>query len=271
MKILCPTDLSLEANNAVAYAAKLAQETGSTLTLLNVQVLAELTPAEASYGEQANVQNAQNIFDRQSMEISALFKIDCTAIVVPSIVSLTSVIRDEARKYDLIVMGTDGPDTFIESMRGSKTYQLVASSDLPVLVIPDDIGYSDVTRILFAFDYRHIPQVPTKQVSAFAQATGAEVIMLQIVEERWTHQIETEIQNAQAKVRQSWTATVPLKFETVYSNDHDESLKQYYSSFKADIIAIGYRTRGLRELIFQKSKTRQIVADATFPLLVIHS
>lgn len=271
MKILCPTDLSKEANNAVAYAAKLAKKTGSRLTLLNVQVLAELTPSEAFFGEEENVRNAEDVLDRQSREVSALFKIDCNAIVLSSMVSLTSVIRNEARDYDLIVMGTDGPDTLIESMIGSKTYQLAAGSDLPILVIPNDSGYSDITKILFAFDYRRTSQVPVEQVQAFAKLTRAEIVMLQIIEDKWTHQVETEIAAAQKKISDLWPAEIPLKFETVYSDNHDKSLEQIIESFNADLIAIGYHKQGLRGRIFRKSKTRQIIAKASYPLLVVHS
>lgn len=271
MKILCPTDISNEANNGVAYAAKLAQKIGSTLVLLNVQLLAELTPEEALFGQEANIKNAQDVLDRRSDEISRTFKIDCRAIVRSSVASLTAIIRDEAKAYDLIVMGTDGPDTLIESMIGSKTYQTAAKSELPILIIPNDAGYSEIARILFAFDYRRIASVPMRQVASIAGLTGAEIIMLQIVEERWTHQIEKEIQSAQTRVRQAWPGEVPLRFETVYADDHVESLADYITSFNADVVAIGYHKVGLRERIFNKSKTRQIVAGASYPLLIVHS
>ena len=37
MKILCPTDLSQSALNAMEYAARLSQQLKATLTFLNVQ------------------------------------------------------------------------------------------------------------------------------------------------------------------------------------------------------------------------------------------
>lgn len=271
MKILCPTDLSQEANNAVAYAAKLAQKTGSTLTLLNVQVLAQLTPAEALFGEEANVQNAKDVLERQSREVSALFRIDCRSVVLSSIFSLTSLIKTEAEGYDLVVMGTDGPDGLVESMTGSKTYKLAAESDLPILVIPNDVGYSDIQKILFAFDYRKADKVPMKQVSAFARFSSAEIVLLQIVEEPWSYKIETEIVAAQAKITQSWPSEIPLEFATLYADDHVQSLNEHFASLDVDVIAIGYHQQGLLDRIFHQSKTRRIVAGASYPLLVVHS
>jgi len=133
------------------------------------------------------------------------------------------------------------------------------------------VGYSEIDRILFAFDYRRIAEVPLKQVTSFARSTNAGVVMLQIVEETWTHQIEIEIQAARSRVRQAWPGEVPLRFETVYADDHAESLARYISSFEADVVSIGYHKVGLRERIFHKSKTRQIVSAASYPLLVVHS
>ncbi|HZY79217.1 MAG TPA: universal stress protein [Cyclobacteriaceae bacterium] len=271
MKILCPTDVSNEANNAVAYAAKLAQKTGSTLTLLNVQVLAELTPIEAVFGEEANVQNARNVLDQQAGEISRLFKIDCRSIVLSSLLSITSIIKNQAGHYDLIVMGTDGPDSFIETVRGSKTYRVASESDLPILVIPNDVGYSDVAKILFAFDYRSVERIPMRQVLSFARLTSADIVMLQIVEERWTHQIETGIKAVQTKITRSWPNEVPIQFATLYADDHVNSLSEHFNSLGVDMIAIGYHKQGLRDRIFHKSKTRQIVAGASYPLLIVHS
>jgi hypothetical protein len=43
-KILCPTDFSETAHNAIAYAAKLAKATNCELTLLNVQSMFDFTP-----------------------------------------------------------------------------------------------------------------------------------------------------------------------------------------------------------------------------------
>jgi hypothetical protein len=102
---------------------------------------------------------------------------------------------------------------------------LSSESDLPILIIPNGVGYSDVNKILFAFDYRHVSNVPMSQAIQVAQLTGAELVMLQIIEERWTHQIETELLAAQKRIRESWSGTISLKFETIYADDHDRTLK----------------------------------------------
>jgi len=167
-------------------------------------------------------------------------------------------------------MGTDGPDTFIESLTGSKTYQVAAGSDLPVLIIPEGVNYSDVNKVLFAFDYRRVSEVPMRQVTDLAHQLKAEIIMLQIIEERWTHQIETEILSAQDRLAKAWPGSAPLRFETVYADGH-ENLQEYVQLFNADMIAIGYHKQGVVERVFNKSKIFQIIAGASYPLLIVHS
>ena len=57
-KILCPTDFSDTAQNAVAYAAKLAQAMHADLTLLNVQSVFDFTPVEVVRGKDITLAGA---------------------------------------------------------------------------------------------------------------------------------------------------------------------------------------------------------------------
>lgn len=50
-KIVCPTDFSAICNNAITYAAKLAQIT-TDLTLLNVQSMFDYTPVAFGTGKE---------------------------------------------------------------------------------------------------------------------------------------------------------------------------------------------------------------------------
>jgi nucleotide-binding universal stress UspA family protein len=167
-------------------------------------------------------------------------------------------------------MGTDGPDTFLETISGSKTLQLAGESDLPILIIPNDAGFSDIKNILFAFDYHRVKQVPMKQVLAFARVTGAEITMLQIIEEKWSKKIENELLQAEANLSNMWPTSPPLKFKAVYADNHDESLKQYSKAFDADVVVIGHHHTTLFEKILRKSKLRDIVSGASYPLMLVH-
>lgn len=67
-KILCPTDFSEPAHNAIAYAAKLAQATNCELTLLNVQSMFDFTPMEIIRGKEVTVAGMAEQLETQSLK-----------------------------------------------------------------------------------------------------------------------------------------------------------------------------------------------------------
>lgn len=56
--ILCPTDFSPAAQNAIAYAAKLAQVVEGNVTLFHVQSVFDVTPASVLTGKKVILANA---------------------------------------------------------------------------------------------------------------------------------------------------------------------------------------------------------------------
>ena len=68
-KILCPTDFSGAAQNAIAYAAKLAHALDAQLTLLNVQSLFEFTPAEVVEGKEKSIKAAALQLEAEAPEL----------------------------------------------------------------------------------------------------------------------------------------------------------------------------------------------------------
>ena len=139
-KILCPIDFSDTAQNGIAYAAKLAKASGSTLTLLNIQPSS--SPVSAAENELLLNAVAERL-EELGKEVRSFFKISCDAEILQSGGLLSDAIAHRGDDYSMIVMGTHGVENLIEFFRGSNTYNAIRRSKIPVLLVPRDIIYSD--------------------------------------------------------------------------------------------------------------------------------
>jgi nucleotide-binding universal stress UspA family protein len=154
-KVLCPTDFSETANQAIAFAARLCKRIGAELTLLNVQSVFSLPPAEIIKGKFLATEPVGERLEEQSYQVMKLFKITCLSEVEPSNRSLSEIILNRSSDFDLIVMGTNGADDNFEFFFGSRSYQVAKESSIPILLIPAGCGSQELSSLVFAFDYEH--------------------------------------------------------------------------------------------------------------------
>ncbi|HKR07225.1 MAG TPA: universal stress protein, partial [Bacteroidia bacterium] len=80
-KILCPTDFSKAANNAVEYASKLASKTGAQITLTHVMSLPEIYDNFSTPGLLINLDIKRNEVEEKlknyANQVSTEFHVPC--------------------------------------------------------------------------------------------------------------------------------------------------------------------------------------------------
>jgi nucleotide-binding universal stress UspA family protein len=271
-KILCPTDFSETAHNAIAYAAKLAKATNCELTLLNVQSMFDFTPVELVRGKEMAVAGISAQLEAQSMEVAKTFKISCYAEVEPTFRALSKVINDKAKHYDLIVMGTDGPDDLYQFFEGSNTYNAIVKSDTPVLLIPTGYVYCEIKSIVYAFDYLSERALPLTRLIPFIKATGCELTVLQVMEEAYSKEAEDELKELQFIIRNlhGEDLNYRYRYDTIRSAEIASSINSYISRNQSDALALCTTHRNLVEKMFHKSIIKNISAICHYPLYVFH-
>ena len=270
-KILCPTDFSETADGAVAYAAKLAQKTGSHLALFNVQSFVDKTPEEALLGEQMNAQMAYDRLEELSREISRVFKISCNGNVSTAIAGLSRVIETEASGHDLIVMGTTGPDDAFQFFFGSNSYRLAKQTSLPVLVVPAGYGYSNIEQTAFAFDYWRNNTLPMAQLVNVIKPLNSALTVLEVLEQSYSPRQEEEILADQKIIQDVYGKEVSIQFQSLYTRSIPQALDTYVKENKVDLLALSTQHQSLIDRLFHKSVIKELSRIATYPLLIIHS
>lgn len=270
-KILCPTDFSETADQAVVYAAKLAQKTGSHLELYNVQSLADRTPDEAIMGEQMNAQMAFDRLEELSKEISRVFKISCNGKVSTTMGGLAGVIEREAGQYDLLVMGTEGPDNVFQFFFGSNSYRVARHTKTPVLIVPSNTGYADIRKTAFAFDYWRSNTLPLDQLAGILKPLQSELTVLEVLEPSISRRAEAEMAADQEILRETYGSGLSLHFDTLHTENIPAALDAYVKTHGIDLLALCTQHQSFLERLFHKSLIKEMSKLATYPLLVVHT
>ncbi|MFZ6000948.1 MAG: universal stress protein [Bacteroidota bacterium] len=269
-KILCPTDFSDTALGATIYAAKLAQATNSELTLFNVQSLFDLTPIEIVQGKAETMAGVGHRLEAQCEEIRRTFHISCRPEVESSVSKLSAVIHDRASDFDLIVMGSNGPDDWYQYMGGSNTYNAIVKSDVPVLMIPQGFEYSAITEVVYAFDYFHEENLPIARLISFVKLFNCELTILQVMKEPYSRAGDEQLEKWQTRIKEWYGDSVKLRFETIYSTEIPQTIDSYVTERRPDVLALCSIHRNFVERLFHKSVIKHLAAVTIFPTYVFH-
>lgn len=269
-KILCPTDFTDAGNNAIAFAAKLAQKAGLHLDLINVQSLAAQTPEGALMGEEINAQMAYDRLEAISRDTSRIFKISCNARVATSITGISNMIEREASGYALIVMGTNGEDSLYDFFFGSHAYHVAKHTSLPVIVVPFGCVYANIGKSVFAYDYWRNNTLPHEQIGNVLQSLESELIVLQVLEKSYSERAELEMKGDQQMILEAFGNQLPISFDSIHTDHIADALDHYMKENKADLLVLCTQHQSFIDRLFHKSVIRQMSRIATYPLMVVH-
>lgn len=268
-KIICPSDFSSAADNGVVYAAKLAQRTGATLTLFHVESLLEHTLGEAVMGEAFNVQEATYKLEEQCQQLRQAFHISANAEVQATGRSVIAEIADQAVSYDCVVMGSEGPHNLVQYLIGSNTYRTLRQVQQPLLLVPASYGYSEVRKVVFAYDYLKNGKLPLKHLLTVTAGWSCEIAVLQVCRESYTHAMEEKMLSVQRQIRHQFP-TAPLTFDTVYASEVVATLHSYVQRNSMDLLALCTEDYPFMKGLFHKSTIKAMSVIASYPVLITH-
>jgi nucleotide-binding universal stress UspA family protein len=269
-KILCPTDFSPTSYNAITYAAKLAQVTGCDLTLLNVQPHIDYAPVEFVTGKQFTLKATADRLQAQCKEVSNVFKISCVAVVEPAYNKLSSVIGEQSPFYDLVVMGSNGPDDLYQFFFGTNTYHALTKTKTPIFLIPDGVLYSEIKKMVYAFDYLRERKLPIDPLLKFTRSLNCELTVLQVMEEAYSTEAEEDLKELQFILKNQPGRPLPINFDTLRSSCVAESIDGYIRQQEQDALALCTKHRNFIENLFHKSIIKEISAVCNYPVFVFH-
>lgn len=183
-RILVPTDFSMHAEYALKVAAQIAKQHNSEIILLHMLEL----PHQSSdaLGSGSAIPEIMFFKNRAIEKLEDLMDAEyLNGIPVSQIIQFEKAfdgILAVSRKNDVdfIVMGSHGASGFHEMFIGSNTEKVVRSSDVPVLVIKQEMAEFKADNFLFASDFSDEIKKPFTRVKEFAKLFGSHLHLVMI-------------------------------------------------------------------------------------------
>ncbi len=271
-KIICPTDFSSTANNAVEYAAKLAQKLNAELEILHVQLLSAANPISSGLEALESTVSTSEVLKKMCIDIKQTFNICCNHNIETTSKTLEKVIRGKSAENNLIVMGTNGIDDLYQYFFGTNTHHVIEKSKCPVLVVPEGVRYSAIKNIVFAWDYSRDSKAFLFQLKDILGIYDPKIIFLHLSKQK-TVIGDDVFRAAKEDIRSYLGERENITFDRIYSEDTEnfaDRIDEYMDDSKADVLAITFYDRGALRNIFHGTITKGLSEIARYPLLVLH-
>lgn len=183
-RILVPTDFSPHAEYALKVAAQIARENNSEIILLHMLEL----PHQGSdaLGAGSDIPEIMFFKNKAISNLEELMDVDyLEGIEVSEIVQFEKAFEgilgvSKKNDVDFIVMGSHGASGFQEMFIGSNTEKVVRFSDVPVLVIKNEVETFKADNFVFASDFSNEIKKPFAQLLDFAKSFNAHLNLVMI-------------------------------------------------------------------------------------------
>ncbi|MBC7440301.1 MAG: universal stress protein [Flavobacterium sp.] len=183
-KILVPTDFSEHAEYALKVAAQIAKKNNCELFILNLLDLPSHMNDAVSNG--VNIPEVMLFLSKTNDKLEELtrapylegLEITTSAKLEKAFEGIVTYSKEH--NIDLIVMGSHGSSGFQEMVIGSNTEKIVRSSDVPVLVIKNEVQDFKASNFVFASDFSNDIKKPFQQLVNFANIFDANLNLVMI-------------------------------------------------------------------------------------------
>jgi nucleotide-binding universal stress UspA family protein len=289
--ILCPIDFSEFSIRAYHYALSLAQHYRAELVAQHIVELWRYPFSDyvASQGDYAEFHRA---FREGGKERLLEFVKNHThdesqpELVVHEGVAADSILSfAQARKADLIVMGTHGRRGFDRVVLGSVTDRVMRMAPCPVLAIsrlPNEVMAAveerrrvhHLNRILFCTDFSEASERALNYALSATAEYDAELTLLHVLEEvpspaKTEDAIATATQQLDKLIPQEGRKTLKIKTRLRIGKPYMEII-QFVVDAQIDMVARGVSGRGALDRAVFGSTTYRVMQLGACPVLAVH-
>jgi len=270
-RILVPIDFSDQAKYASKVAASIARKTNSEIILLHMlDILADtIDPTSGSnlHGGAQNIYYMKGI-KREFAKFMALPFFEGLNVIesVRFHKAFEGVIEESKEKdVDLIVMGSHGTSGLKEMLVGSNTEKVVRLSNIPVLVIKQDVDDFEVKDIVYASDLGKDSKKSLPNIIEYTKMFNAKLHLLYI---NTVHNfVSTRVLNEKIA---AFTKNFDLDNYTVnvYSDTTvEEGILNFSSEINASLIAINTHNRSGLYQLFSDNIGKDLTNHALKPVI----
>ena len=267
--ILVPIDFSDCARNALKSAIALAKKSDAKIFMVNAVHVHSPHPDMSGGIIEAIVSDYEDQVKESFEELeSQLIELQEVPHQADRFVAyLTDAIYTECseKAIDLIVMGTRESHNEIDHLFGTKATEIIGSSKVPVLVVPETSKGLNIEKIGFACDYKKdIYMEDFDALLWLTQLYDAELLVFNVTED--PDKLTIEDQAVIEKLGKA-LSSVKKSIRTVPSKSIVGGIIDFTHTHQLDVLAMMPREHSIFEKIFRKSVTKTVAIDVDVPLL----
>jgi len=272
--ILVPTDFSKNSDNAIHFAMELNKKLKSKVTLFHsyvVPAFASDIPVVMPSDEEMERDARVGMKQQKDKILTAYPNTEIETLLSPGYAEDEIVKISSERKFELVIMGTQGASGLREVLVGSITAAVMEDTACPVLAIPENASFRGLYKIVFATNYADKDFENVEHVIDIARKFGAEVILLHISGGEIDKAYEFDaIESFKERIIEE-SKYENVSFKLLENRNVIDGLSFYLDEVKADMLAMSMRHRTFFQKIFSRSKTKQMAFHTHIPLLAFHA
>lgn len=185
------------------------------------------------------------------------------------------VILNFAESWDpgVIVMGTKGTGKASVNYLGGVTKKIIAKTQVPVLVVPQQYIYRGIhyiSKVLYATNFDDSDFKALRTLMTLLRPFNVRIYCVHIATEEETTFDNVKMNNLKEHLKTEFN-DYNLNCDLIQRDDVLQGLEDYIEDKEIDLLALTTRKRGVIERLFNPSLAKQMLFHTNIPLFVFHS
>lgn len=268
--ILIATDFSNAAHNAALYAAELAKAFNARLILFSAYEQASVPVSEIPVLTSADmgIRAKRRLEDeKQLLTKGNGFLVETSS--KPGIAASCILQAIEENKADIIIAGMKKSDQAIRRVFGSTVTALLNKLSVPLLVVPENASFRDISAIALANESDVAPDSDPHLLDILreiGERFHSKLYLVRVVKNRF--QEAYEVLNRPFKINRM-VRTLDPAYECIEGKDVPQALTEFTEAYHINLLALLRPQHTLLERWFLKSTTRAVIFESPVPLLIL--
>ncbi|MGZ8556987.1 MAG: universal stress protein [Chitinophagaceae bacterium] len=272
LKILIPTDFSVQAEFAYLMVKKLEEKTPIDIHFLHVLAVPDTVTMDATGNIETcgeidvkYVVKQKEIAERNLANLKILYGNNINTHLTLGKITDAIIHFSESNHFDLIVMGTKGAWGLKEKLSGSETQIIARKSAIPLLSLMCDRSDLNIQNILLVHNFNHPAKEDLQLMHKLIKAFNTKFHLLQIT----SGKVETEKELVETNMKNFAELNNILNYECHLINDKDveRGVVHFNQMNNMDIVCIGTHGKGG---IFHHSATEKLINHLFKPIISFH-
>lgn len=272
LKILIPTDFSVQAEFAYLMVKKLEEKIEVDVHFLHVMNVPDTVTMDGSGKIQTcgeidvnYVVKQKEIAERKLAELKNIYGNDISSHFVLGKVTDGILNFAEANHFDLIVMGTKGAWGLTEKLSGSETQMIARKSKIPVLSLMCDRSDLNLQNILLVHNFNHPAVEDLQLMHKLIKAFSTKLHLLQITSVK--ADLEKESVEKNMKLFAELNSITNYECHLINDKDVERGVVHFSQMNNIDMVCIGTHGKGG---IFHHSATEKLINHLFKPIISFH-